>query len=157
MRSKCCRVYGVILLVAAALASWLVLTDQRRHDLRLQTISTLNKIYVGILGFETLRKQPILELINHTGEIRRVSINVRLAAFFEENGYFLAPKAKPSTSPYILDAYGNPLVCLSREDAVRRRLPTPLVGRNRSIIIYSLGPNGKDDGGYGDDVYWEEP
>jgi hypothetical protein len=156
MKTKLWVIISIVVLFTAILGLWLV-ENSRQHDLHMQTISILDATYVGIVNLEKLHKKPILELINSPEPSQPIGINRRLAILFEENDFYIASKAKPLTPLYLLDAYGNPLTCLSREEAIRQKLPPGLIGRSRSVVIYSIGANGKDEGGHGDDVYWEEP
>lgn len=74
----------------------------------------------------------------------------------EEIDIYIAEKPGPLAALELVDAYGRAFICLPRAEAVQRGLPDALVGENRSVAIYSVGRNGKDENGRGDDIFWEE-
>jgi len=58
---------------------------------------------------------------------------------------------------YLKDRWGNPLEVHTRIEAMTLNLPARLLGRTDSLIIWSKGPNGKNEYGRGDDVFFEVP
>lgn len=130
-------------------------------ELRVSTISILNRTYVGIVVLEDKYKKSVTDMIESDPQLRTIGLNRGLSLLFEKDDIWIASKTAHQdgrvTPLQLLDPYGNPLVCISRTDAIKQKLPSDLIGRKRSVIVYSVGPNGKDDHAAGDDVYWPEP
>lgn len=147
-----------VALVCVVGLGWIVVSHKgTARDLRLRTISILNRTYVGIVLLEDKYKSPIVDIIKSRDAHQVLGLNRSLALLFEEDDVYIAEKAKPLSPLQLLDDYGNALICVPREEVTKRSLPEGLLGKKRSVIVYSVGPNGKDEGGRGDDVFWEEP
>jgi hypothetical protein len=127
------------------------------NNRRVATISMINRTYVGIVIVEDQRKKPAADLIEADEFLHRIGFNRSLAILFEQADIVIGSKATSLSSLELLDAYGRPLICLTRNEALKQKLPEDLIGKSRSLAIYSAGPNGVDEHGLGDDIYWAEP
>ena len=51
-----------------------------------------------------------------------------------------------------VDAWGNLIRVETRDEAIKRGIQPSVIAEN-SLVIWSVGPNGKDEGGRGDDIF----
>lgn len=156
---RAATILGLTVTAVAALAAfaWVFIDHSQWFHRQSRTISTLNKAYVGVIEVESHYKRPITDVINSDEDLSRIGRNRAIALLFEKEEIWIASKRGPLQPLELLDPFGNPICCLSRDEAVARHLPADLIGKHRTIIMYSTGPNGKNELGHGDDIYWPEP
>lgn len=87
-------------------------------------------------------------------ETNSVELNRKVARIFAESadrtiqsGHLASPDG------VFRDGWGNPLMFITTNNPACQRLKPDLRSKARPLIIWSAGPNGVDEYGYGDDLF----
>jgi len=92
------------------------------------------------------KRAKVIQIL--TGKKPDGTVDPRIRADLRWNGPYLEPSSRELKNGQLVDAWGNPLMIRIK----RRKYDAAMRYKPDSFEIYSLGPNGKDESGSGDDI-----
>jgi hypothetical protein len=142
------------LVAVAATAVLLLWTHKMTVGRKLETLSIVNRTEICLAVIEDRYRSNILSTL---GSMSGERLNHEIALLMQTNGVPVTRQRASDGQLFVMDAYKQPLRIILRDEALKENLPAELVGTKRRLIMYSYGPNKKDDNGRGDDIFWREP
>jgi hypothetical protein len=139
--------YIFIIFAACALWVWSWLDKRSAHRRAARTplisIQRIQFCYVAIKVAEFDSGQDMRSLLE---QVPGNNLNQKVAALMRQH----PPLAWAQNN--ITDQWGHPFVIIWREEAQLEQLAPQLRERKDSLLIWSIGPNGINENGYGDDL-----
>jgi hypothetical protein len=122
----------------------------------INTTADIQSIYVAIAVIEEAHTNSITNLLAGAHN-PKIGLNRQLALYLESENVFIASKTNRGEPLQLIDRWGKPFVIVSRADAQALNVPATILGKDRPLIIWSMGPDERDDHGLNDDVSWKGP
>jgi hypothetical protein len=143
--------YSILLILLAILAMTLLPMDGPMDAPRNATRLEISKMYLAIQYEEFTNHTSIVGVLLRR-KTNQQDFNSMLAEFLQKEGQPARFRTGNNARLQVIDRWGNPfLVCTSNE-AVTLRLPKKMLDAKR-LVIWSAGPNGKNEFGRGDDIF----
>ena len=116
----------------------------------------IHTIYVSVRFIEDDRQMPIKAIIaGEQANGAEKDLNVIITTVLTLQIEFTNPKLFTTNHPpRFADAWGMPLIMAWKDEATVIEGPTKAMAVHDNLIIYSVGPNGIDEKGQGDDVWY---
>jgi hypothetical protein len=112
------------------------------------TINSINGLYLCIRILELDSHRPITDLLQG----HNLNLNEQITADLRSKSYFAGIPIS-SNGLEVLDDWQNPFVIMWKADFAEGKLASGLAREDGTILIWSVGPNGSNEFGFGDDVF----
>lgn len=141
-----------LLLLTVIVAAIFLLNGEMKQRQVLRNIGICTGVRTGIDSLENLSRDEI-EKVAFQATADPITLNQLFAQALRKLPSDLGFSDMVPASGLILDAWGRPLLFASTNSSVYGRLPANVNEANRRIVVWSAGPDGKNEWGQGDDKY----
>jgi hypothetical protein len=145
--------YGIASLIVGLLLAMLIPAWIRPKPSRskiVETVLIIRNCFYGIIAIEDESGEPIGQLM--TGQSSSTNLNSELAKIFMRTEPDWAKRLMDSQRNHVVDAWKNPLIIMWRTNLAEVVSSAALRSRTDELVIWSVGQNGRNEFGNGDDV-----
>ena len=119
-----------------------------------QTLNNIRLIYAFVSEAEYESGKPITQILTNEPPNGK-DYNASLVRILDKRLGAKMPKRSPDGVMRLLDAWGHPFEIYPNKTAVELGFPKDFLREKQALAIWSIGFNGKNEFGRGDDVVYK--